>query len=103
MTGVGLVGAYFTLLHCIKTGSGAQPAFYSVDNGVFSLVVKQRGREPDHSIVYSVIVTNAQSYTNTLPCVFIAKCLNKPGNNYVLSLFCHCYLKCHKAKDNIIN
>jgi hypothetical protein len=63
--------ALFTLL-CLRNrillkSSGAQKTSYPVDTGCLSPVVKQPGREADHSPPSNADVKNSWSYTSTLP------------------------------------
>jgi hypothetical protein len=40
---------FFFLLHSFQIGSGAQPFFWSLDIGDFSIWVKEPGHEADHN------------------------------------------------------
>jgi hypothetical protein len=42
-------GQNFSLLHSVQTGSGANPAFYPMRTGSFSVRVKRPGCEANHS------------------------------------------------------
>jgi hypothetical protein len=68
---------YISLLHCVQTGSGAHPA--SSSNRTESSFSKGKAavHEADHSLLCSVEVKNAWSYTSIPPYIFIARCLVK--------------------------
>jgi hypothetical protein len=66
----------FSLHYRVQTGSGAQAGSYP--NGyrrLLTLGLKRPGREAYHSPPSSAEVTNAWSYTSTVPYVFMAWCL----------------------------
>lgn len=50
-------------------------------------VVKQQGFEADHSPPFNAMVGNGieLSYTYTSPCVFMARCLIKPRDNFSIT------------------
>jgi hypothetical protein len=56
---------YFSLRHCVQTGSGAHPASYQMDTGGSFQEVNRPGREADHSLPSSAEVRNVWSYTST--------------------------------------
>jgi len=51
--------------HHIHAYSGAHPASYPMDTGVFSLTVKWLGHEADHLPLSSAEIKNAWRYTST--------------------------------------
>jgi hypothetical protein len=55
----------FSLTYRTHTGSGAQPAFYTLGTGVLSLGIKRPGRKSDHSPPPTGEIKNAWSYTST--------------------------------------
>jgi hypothetical protein len=80
----------FSLHHRIQTGSGAHPASYPMGTSG-SLpeegVLKQLGREADHSPPSSAEVKNAWSYTSAPPVPFMAWCLVKHRDNFTFLTF----------------
>jgi hypothetical protein len=56
----------FSLHHRLQTGSGVRLPIHWVLEAL-SLVVKQPGREADHSPPFSAEVNNAWGYTSTPP------------------------------------
>jgi hypothetical protein len=56
---------FFSLFHCVQTGSGAHPTSYPVSIGALHLEVKWPGREANRSPPSSAEDKNAWSYTST--------------------------------------
>jgi hypothetical protein len=63
------VGATFSLLPVVQTGSGVHPTSYPTP------AVKWPGHEPKHSPPASVEVKKVWIYTSTPPYAFMAQCL----------------------------
>jgi hypothetical protein len=59
------VGARFSFLHVVQTGSRAHPASYTMDPGALSPGVKRPGREADHSPLTSAKVKKTWVYMST--------------------------------------
>jgi hypothetical protein len=71
-------------LQSFQTGSGAHPAFYSMDIQRISSRVKKPEREVDGSSPFRAKFKNAGSYTSILLHTFKACCLIKHSNNFTL-------------------
>jgi hypothetical protein len=62
------------------------PSLLTIGHGGVSPGVKWLWREAGHSTPYSVEVKNAWSYTSTPPHIFMAWCLVKHRENFILPL-----------------
>jgi hypothetical protein len=62
-------GQELSLLHIVRTGSGARPAFYPMGTGSLSPEVERPGREADYSPPFSA----EAKQTSALQCVFMGQ------------------------------
>jgi hypothetical protein len=74
----------FSLLHSVKTGSGAHSASYPMGTGGFLPGIKRPEREAYHPPSSRAEVKNAWSYTSNPKYVFMACCLIKYRDNLTL-------------------
>jgi hypothetical protein len=76
---------FFSLHHCVQTGSEAHPASYPMGTRALSLGVKWPGSEADHSLPSSADIKNAWSYISTPQYTFMVWCSVKvQGQLYLL-------------------